>query len=400
MKRIPYILASLLFVSCAWENSPAPSPSPGPATRSGFISVDVAGTHGSDFEATDDLKSVRFIVFGDPDGYPRAEVNELRPISPDRVGALRAVFRVSAADKLVVAIANEPAALSGALGDVQTLGQLEQLQLAMGSILSPDHRYLLPGVQMPMTGALRTTKADVVDTEAAARANPRPMTLDRVLARVDVYLSTDIAGGVDLLPGSRVTLRGTCTQTPFVPRERPQQPTELVDREWSGTSLVPQGDEPIYVCSFYAPERLCGTDKPTVDIALNTPHGDKSASIELDIAAVERNHRYVVLGKVRRSIYVGLEVMEWSEGLDRFPLAQYFLSVDRSSLTFAAGGGTQRIAASTNHPDGLSVEQVPAGASARVVGGQIEVTSGGGARRWSFVVRAGNLAKRINVVQL
>lgn len=414
MKKIAYILFMLL-ASCSWEDGVGPGvvDPVNPAIRAGFITMQVRGEHGSDFELTDDIKTIRFIVFGDVNAEPRAEVNEFHPVtSASRAGALTAVLEVWPTDKLVVAIANEPDTLRTALNGVGTLSELEALELAMGSIVTPDHRSLKPGVMMPMSGAVWTAKADVRATADAAKANPLELGLDRHLARVDVYLTTEITGGADLMPGSTITLRNTFTRAPFVRhkdtrgnefgRIQTVPDGEFTTRGWSGTSLISEGTDPVYICSFYTPERLCPTNPPTVDIALKTPHGDKNASIELDIDAVNRNNRYIVLGKVRRTIYVGLEVMEWNEGLERFPLGQYFLTVDRSTLRFPSGGGTGRIVIDTNHPDGWRTEEVPGGADVKIVGGAVEVTvpaKAPGTREWSFVVRAGNMGKRINVIQ-
>lgn len=386
MKRL-FAIMSLALASCSWENGDAPGGPP--QTRAEYVSVDVVDhrTQGDGLELTDDLRSIRFVVMAGGGAYPNVEFNERRDLaSADRASALAAVMKLSPTDKLVVAIANEPDTLRTILDGVRTLRELQAIELAAGSVLTPDHTAFKTGVSMPMSGSARVTADQLKPTAEGAAGSPVEIRLTRHFARVDVCLSTDAEHGIDLLEGSVITLSGAADKT--------------VQREWSAATHVPAGTDHSLVCSFFVPERLCGADKPALDLALVTDQGPKSASVTLGIDAIERNHRYIIKGVVRRTLQLGFEVVEWEEALDKFPMGQYRLVVGGSTLTFAAGGGTRRIAVQTDHPGGWSVAEVPAGMNVRVVGGEAEVTSSGGPRRWSFLVRAGNLGKRIDVVQL
>ncbi|MDR2936020.1 MAG: hypothetical protein LBU80_01585, partial [Rikenellaceae bacterium] len=398
MKR-NIILAFLLLLlcSCSWENELAPDgATPAPITTRGYIEVQVADEHTDedDVELSDDIKTIRFFVFTDLDSYPRKEVGTPKTVitEANRASVLKAVFEVSRTEhgpnnKLVVAIANEPDAMTVDLDAVTTPRELEDLDLILSDFLSNDHLSLQSDTPMPMTGAVWTDRDDVHATPGAAlaAADRVGLLLERAVARVDVYLTTEITGGVNLLPNSSITLKNTCTESPFVRHEIGDRVLGKIqtvpsagfagnDKAWTpapGQKNIP-ADASIYVCSFYTPERYCRADKLTLDIALATDDGEKGATVTLDklydgkgvrhdIDTVRRNNRYIVRGNIRKAqnvtADVGIVVLPWNEGLEAFPLGQYRLTVDRSSLVFPSAGGTQTVAVTADHPDPWRIEK-------------------------------------------
>ncbi|MDR2910279.1 MAG: hypothetical protein LBV47_02780 [Bacteroidales bacterium] len=451
MKRNIILFFLLLFCfSCSWEEELSTgNGGPDPNITRGFISLQVTGEHTENDSLSDDIKTIRFIVFTGLYAYPKVEVNEYKtiPISEaGRVSAMKGVFELTIADKLVVAIANEPASMTEALNAVTTPRELEDLDLMLSDFLMSDHLSLQPGSMMPMSGAVWTNKNDMHTTQAAAEAASGhiQLLLQRAVARVDVYLTTDITGGVELLPGSRLTLKNTYTESYFVHHKSGTHVLGKIqtvasagfagnDKSWTlavGQQNIPvpeKGTKPekpesefAHVCTFYTPERNCITDKLIVDISLKTDDGDKNATITLDymyneagdrlpIEVVKRNNRYIVRGNIRKAnLEAGVVVLPWNEGLEPFPLGQYYLRVDKSLLEFPSAGGTQVVAVATNHPDSWKIDKtgnLPTGVTARKAeDNTVEIEAdpkiaGTLATSGWFTVRAGNLSKIVHVTQ-
>jgi hypothetical protein len=435
-----FVFALLLFASCA-EEQVIREPEDIDIQTKGYIDVSIADENVLG-EVTDDIKTIRFIIFDGQGPNAKMEVNDYRSFASeaDRVTKLKGVFEVSKADKLLVAIANEPPSMRGSLGLVTNRQELEALQMNMTDVFldenNADGNYqeFKPDVMMmPMSGALWISKGDLKTKEEAIN-NLTPLKLERAVARVDVYLTTDITGGVELLPGSSVTLKNTYTQSPFIHHENEDinrlghiqtvPASKFITSKWNTAepSTIRELSDTIHICTFYTPERNCAADKLAVNFSLKTNDGDKSAAFTLDymynkagdrlpIEVVKRNNRYIVKGKIRKSPFLstdgGIEILRWNEGLESFPLGQYYLRVDKSLLEFPSGGGTQTVDVATNHPDEWVIDDItnlPAGITATQSGNTIIVTAlpqtpGSAATAGSFIVRAGNLRKIVHVTQ-
>lgn len=334
-KNIIIIWFLFLFLySCSWEEELITKDDGyiNPQATRGYIDLQVTPQeYDNGFELTDDIKTIRFIIFKDQYSYPQAEVNEFREITEsNRVTALKAVFEVSLTDKIVVAIANEPKDLSSRLNDVKTPIELDNIELEMGYFLNSDHLALLPGVMMPMSGAIWTSKNSIHPTPEAAEAknNRVSLSLDRVVARVDIYLTTDITEGLEILPESYIELKNTFTKSWFVHHQDKNGnvlgkiqtvPTdELTSRKWFfddpnegvglpggavGTITTIQGNsKPVFLCSFFTPERKCTTDKLRLKIGVKIPGDDgfKSGGIALS-EAKDKNDTIHSIDIVRRN---------------------------------------------------------------------------------------------------
>jgi hypothetical protein len=273
----------------------------------GYINVSVDS---SNEEATsDDIKTIRFIVFKDLSSTPKVEVNEYHEVTEgESAAALSTVLEVSVnaaglGRKLVVAIANEPATLSDELNEVVTMTQLEALRLDMSSFVAADHLSLLSGAAMPMSGAIWTTNENIKATEQQAQLDKVALVLERAVARVDVYMNTDNTDGLQITGGSKVTLGNTCAESYLIHHNdgvnavgRMDTPlsSAMTSKTWTqsaalldvpyktpASSATPSS---VYLCTFYTAERSCQTDKLLLEVGVNVSgdEGTKGGSIELN----------------------------------------------------------------------------------------------------------------------
>lgn len=297
----------------------------------GFINIEVTDEH-TDGDLSDDIKSIRFIVFTDLYSYPKAEVNEFHEITEaNRASVLKAVLKVSRTeagenDKLVVAIANEPTGLKTQLDNVSTVQQLEEIRLDMSSFVSTNHLSLLAGASMPMSGAAWTTADNVYETEqeAGEADNLVPLMLERAVARVEVYLTTDDPDGLQTTSGSAVTLGNTYTQSYFIRHENGANvlgriqtvaSAAMTSKAWTQTDAtlnIPyrtpavQGDpSSVHVCTFYTPERRNLTDRLRLNVGVKVSgdEGLKSGEIELTEAYDEHGTHHDVDDVLRNTRY-------------------------------------------------------------------------------------------------
>lgn len=440
---IPAFLLTLSSLcSCSWGELRTESDPEPPTLTRGFIEIDVEQPF-SGPEATDGIKSIRLIVFN-LDSYPKVEVNTQESLDSEGASTLKAVLEVTLGEKLVVAIANEPEDMTATLTGIQNLSELEALELNMSNMFAANHLALKDGVMMPMSGAVWTKEEHIQPTVAEAKTHAQPLELYRMSARVDVRLITNIEGGVELRDRTTITLRNTYTQSPLVYHTdgdgnslgsiQTVPAGGLIVHKWEAEpdyeQLVPEGGvESVFVCSFYTPERLyaTGTDKLTVDILLDTPIGEKKATFEIDamryegasdptpINAVNRNNKYVITGEIMESpdVRTDIEVMEWHEGLEEFPIMQYYLLVDKPVVVFPAKGNEQTreqtvtvksdypvqwtITDEENLPEGVTVT----GTTATTLTLKAEERSEPEEEAISgwFYIKAGNLNKRVRVEQ-
>lgn len=337
------ILAFLLlcFCSCSKERNGGEIPM---LTR-GYINLEITEEHTANDSPSDDIKTLRFIVITDLGSFPKTEVNEYKEVvESNRASALNAVLEVSQTEsginnKLIVVIANEPGGMKNDLDNVSTLQELDNIHLEMGSFVSVDHLSLQSDAVMPMSGVVWTSKNNIYSTIAEAENNRVSLSLERAVARVDVYLNTDLADGMQIIDGSTVTLGNTYAQSYFIRHEigthvmgkiQTVENSALTSKVW--TQTVTLLDVPyktgipssVYVCTFYTPERNCATDKLRLDVGVKVggDEGFKSGGIflttandENDIAhpinIVRRNTVYKVTVTIGANGITGL-VQDWN----------------------------------------------------------------------------------------
>ena len=339
---IPLILMLLFFGSCSWEQTLADK---GVELRTrGVMEVEIA-ENGAGVE--DKIETIRFIVFTNMASMPKVEINEfydeddfmLEDPSGEKAAAkVRIVLEVGRKtnggnNKLVVAIVNEPAGMKRDLDAVMSPAQLAALPLDMSHFLNNDHLSLKDGVPMPMSGAVWTDK--VYATEDEARADMVKLTVQRAVAKVEVFLKggPDVDAGLKIASGSTVTLDNTCAKGNLVRHEDSDGhvlgsiPTvasaNLIERSWTSTSeLAMSATES--VCVFYTPERNCVTDKLKLTVTAKTSEGaERSGSFVLSTArneergeetvnVVRRNNIYRVTATVTANA-ITAEVQNWED---------------------------------------------------------------------------------------
>jgi hypothetical protein len=301
------IFILLLLGGCAREVQLGGGEVVEPLMTRGYINVTVDSEN--EGASSDDIKTIRFIVFKDLLSTPKVEVNEFHEVSEGTsASALSAVLEVSVNEaglgrKLVVAIANEPTALSDELDAVTLVSQLEELRLDMSGFVATDHQSLLTGASMPMSGAIWTDSDDIYAKEEDARNGRVALLLERAVAKVDVYLNTDNSDGLQITSGSKVTLGNTYGQSYLiyhnnganaVGRIEAPESSEMISKTWTQsaaslavpykTPAVQSDPSSVYLCSFYTAERSCATDKLLLDVMFRVSgdEGVKSGSVKLN----------------------------------------------------------------------------------------------------------------------
>ena len=349
---LPIAFAFLLFCSCSWEHAEPVGPAVDPLQSRGLMQVEIAENSG---QGTDKIKTIRFIVFNDLTTTPKKELNEFyseddftieEPENEKAASKVKIILEVlqkasGSNQKLVVAIVNEPDILKAKLNAINTLAQLENLELELAQILNGDHLSLKTDVPMPMSGAIWVNEFYSTEEEAALEQNTLKLGVSRFLARVDVYLlNGDNSAAIPVAAGSTVTLSNTYTKSWFVRHEdeehtlgRIQTVTApLTNKTWTAEAAlavpargnVPTANDSLHVCSFYTPERFCtAADKLKIDISAIIPdEGTRSGGITLDkaddkdgisrpITVIRRNSIYRVTATIWLSEITG-EVQGWN----------------------------------------------------------------------------------------
>lgn len=326
-------------------------------------------------ETDEEIKTVRFIVFDNASTSPELDVNRKMDVGAAHQASTK--FNVTLdvnrnKDKMVVAIVNEPALMSGDLDKVVSASELEDMPLKFSQALNATHTVFL-AAGMPMTGVKRGV-AVTVDNDTEAKAAQVAMHIDRAVARVDLWLkrASDVASA-ELTASTTVTLTNTYDRGYLVAGTeedgtRGRTGAGAVDNfghlmTVPAASLVEISANPgvktlttteQYICSFYTPERTCtaadDADKLGLKIAgitadSQTRGGEtviKSAilngeSTSQDIELVQRNNVYKVVGTVNSSIVTlatTAHVTDWNDA----PIAvstekPYFLTVSKKEVT-------------------------------------------------------------------
>ena len=337
-KYIKTILASVFALlalgSCVREQPliPRAGVERFPETR-GVMEVEVLEKFGE--EETDRIETIRFIVFKDPDVYPRLELNRLfvkedfnEEQSPggQEISKLSIILKLSMRigepnPKMVAAIVNESPAMTPLLEQVAIPADLAALKLQFSDFFTADHSALAGGLPMPMTDVVWTDQ--IYETELEAENNRVQMTLERAVAKVVVCLKKSDEPGTENLKlgnGTKITLINTYDSEYFIRHYdssahqfgyiQTVPVSELVERAWSLSSVSQEIDAATPVCSFYTPERNCvgcemqlmfdvvtdeGALRPYT-LLLNTAHDDQSQ--KQPIKAIQRNNIYKVTATI------------------------------------------------------------------------------------------------------
>ncbi|MDR2968698.1 MAG: hypothetical protein LBV32_03725 [Tannerellaceae bacterium] len=399
------IFATLLFASCAEEEA-VRLPDDIDLQTKGYIDVTIDDGNAAGV-ATDDIKTIRFIIFDGQGPNAKMEVNDYRSFASeaDRVAKLKGVFEVSKTDKLLVAIANEPPRLRNRLGQVMYRQELEAIQMNMSDVFveedpsTGDYQAFRPDVMMmPMSGALWISRDDLKTKEEAIN-NLTPLKLERAVARVDFYINSTYPHNTVKLKSesSFIEMNNNYTKSYFIHHSNSDNELGYIQSEPNAGELtvgaygfpspnfsVPNKDnteadtdgvkDKRLLCTFYLPERLSPTgSKPLFNVNLNTTsnHGGRTAAFDLT-EMTRREDQYVsAIDTIRRNNLYNVtltftdgmgafetvvEVMDWNEALEERPIGLNNLKLDKASMllpyTEVTADHDSVFNIITTHPDG------------------------------------------------
>lgn len=348
-ERFAILLMILLAVSCTTaDRTDDLEPS------SGLMQIEVI-TPGADEH--DYIRKVRFVVFNNASLYPELDINQAVPVDEEAQGAkvFRTTLKVSQhKDKMLIVIVNEPENLTPALDRILLPWDAENLMFDMGIAFDPSGGEPAP-TGIPMSGVKRGISV-TKDNDTEATAQPVSLTIERSVARVELWLQAEPGITASITNSTQVSLRRTCNQgflatgtladgTRFQTGEdaknnfghmldigNPMEDIDWVHQEWEPLVL---GDELQRVVVFYTPERRCDipddTNKLLLDlINVQTSEGLRDARVVLKeftpetgtgietVTEIRRNNIYRIIGTVKsRAIDFSNRVASWNEeGVD------------------------------------------------------------------------------------
>lgn len=342
-----------LFFCCQSEKEISPNL----ATR-GLLELSLSSVVASG--NSEEIHTVRFIIFDDASFAPKLDLNEFRDLGADSEEATKFTALLEASvndDKMVFVIVNEPAALKTTLNGITSPAELAGLEYTFAQTLNGP--YTLKDTGIPMTGV----KRDVVvkgENESPITASRVTMYIERVVARVDLYLKVTEAGAKTGYDGTTVvTLENTYHTGNLVMGNAGNQTRDNITaaknfgavptvssanlsatptlwKTWTGTSdetieYVSGQSNTLYVCSFYTPERTCATDAERLKLVLDNVKksaGGVFARQELllktftdengspaELNTIRRNYVYRIVGTVGAPtepiLFGGITVSGW-----------------------------------------------------------------------------------------
>ena len=351
--RIYVLLFSLFLCSCIKESEVDIIDPTLPQLA--WMNVSVSNETSLNNDYREEIKTVRIIAFNNASTNPVLDVNTLNIINtPVAATSINVDLEVTVNnDKMIVAIINEPAQLSNELSKVNHPSRLEDIDYSFAHIFNTNHTAILPNVYMPMTGVKRGIAVN--KTHTAGSPLNMNMTVERVLARIDIYLKKNMAATAQLTTSTTVKLKNTYNKGYFAagtiadgtryqtgslaPNNFGHTMTvatpNLVPVSWSPSSTVTLGTalpgSP--VCSFYTPERTCNAagdaDKLVLEFAdinlvgIGPRHGEIILSQMTDLPAgitnpyiteIKRNNVYVVTGTVSsQEMLFEAQVLDWND---------------------------------------------------------------------------------------
>ena len=316
--------ALFLFSSCSWDE--VVEGGPGVAETRGVMTIEVRESDGLQ---EDEIGTLRFLVFKDASGTPELELNHFESVPAPVTGVaskLEITLKVSrregsSNDKIVVAIANEPAGMTSRLNAVSGYQELQDMELNLADFLNGNHLSLEQ--KMPMTCVVWTDEVFATVGEAELAGNLIEMQLRRAVSRVDVYVKKgdDVADDLKLASGTTAALKNSYGKQYFIRHQDNTHTfgriqtvsTGFIDRQWT-LSAEQAISTAAPVCTFYTPERTCSaagnSDKLVLEISVLTSEGAvrsgaftltkavNESQQEEDIEVIRRNNVYSITATV------------------------------------------------------------------------------------------------------
>ncbi len=354
------VFSATVFVSCSNESA-VDDPKPG-LTRLLDVTIDQAATTDEEKLYAERIYRVRFLVFNFVSYNPKLDVNRYYEVSAAEsekwVTGFNARLQVTEdPDKLVVAIVNEPTGtVTGTsktwkelLDGVRYPSDLDRLTFALADAVNGQANPLTDASDLtpsgiPMIGMMwiniPETQWDGVDNDQDNAIRwPEPLTVERILARVDVYLkntSTTQRGYIDA--STRIELLNT-SRTGYLMRHSytsQYMGTRTVEiGKWMTTSdsrydantgiyYIPVssieivntddgngGQKGQYVCSFYIPEWKYDMSKTTGEQYKNDRFGIRFTGVK-DLGGEDRGGTFYLIDAVHQT-----EGMKTLTGIER-----------------------------------------------------------------------------------
>ncbi len=316
-----------------------------------------------DAERQEEIKSIRFIVFGNATSGAILDVNKLVILdTPGTATDITAQLLkvVPNKDIIVIVIANEPQSLTAELNGITELPLLQELDYSIASILDSNGE-IASTTGMPMTGVIRGISVASAETKSVK------MVIERAVARVDVFLEAIDGGAVTgyTAGSTSVTLHNLSNDSYFVmgnvdngtrDNANPSKnygkvkedvpESDLLPGTWTATasetwaySSAAGAKNRKLLCSFYTAERIFKSDysdRLAVSMA-NVPKGpsgvtgitekvietitkvdDKGSPTAQPFTEIRRNNVYQITARVGK---IGIQILtitveDWGERQD------------------------------------------------------------------------------------
>lgn len=345
LKRLWIIPMALLAVSCTTENRDDDS-----APSQALMKVEVV-TPGADEH--DYIRQVRFLVFNNASQYPTLDLNQAVPVDEESQDAkvFRTLLKVTQnKDKMLIVIVNEPEDLTPELDRVLVPWEAENLMFDMSKAFDPSGGEP-SSAGIPMSGVKRGISV-TQDNGTENTAQPVSLTIERSVARVELWLQAEPGITAEITNNTQVSLRRTCNQgylatgtladgTRFQTGEdaknnfghmldigNPMEDIDWVYEDWQPLVL---NDQPQRIVIFYTPERRCDVPDDTNKLLLElinvkTAEGLRDAHVVLKeftpqtgtgiemVTEIRRNNIYQIVGTVKsRGIDFSNRVAQWNE---------------------------------------------------------------------------------------
>jgi hypothetical protein len=283
------------------------------------------------------METVRFFVFKNvAAGAPTLELNQKFDIPSAGDGKEASKFNITLEttmrpgknnEKMVVAVVNEPSAMTQELNEVSDYSSLRNTRLDLSLFLNEGRTALQAGKTMPMTGVVWSNK--VYPTLKEAEDDPEPMEVLRAVARVDIYINQEAGLGLTMAEGSTFSLSGLYDEEYLARHVTDTQRFGRIQTVTSGFKTkgitlaasdnltLPEftsGQKGRLVASFYTAERTCAAaqnaDKLEANINIVThegaPRGGTLVIDQLnregaltDVLEITRNNIYEIIVTVR-----------------------------------------------------------------------------------------------------
>lgn len=391
MKKILKIVsaAAVIFLhSCVWKGGDENALPP--RTRA-MMAVELV-TGGA--EPQDYLYSVRYIVFDNASTSPRLDLNQRLAVGPEAREST--VFKTTLEvncnpDKMVILVVNEPSEATAALEAATSPAALEDLMFLMDNAFNDNHTGPAD-TGLPMTGV----KRGISVTEENHSDNPLPvdMTVERSVARIDLYLRTEtestsawlVYDPVDYYNSTLAILAYTHSTGYLVAGTAADQtryqsgagavnnfghmltthsPDYAVEWVYENPAVTYLDEDPLHIVSFYTPERTCSSLSESLVLSvlgLRTSSEIKSSYTILDSFAdengtqqvldtIKRNYIYEVTGIVQEdAVAFSHRIIPWIDAENGVIIdPQYYLRMNHDYFYLLNDGERTILTAETNY---------------------------------------------------